>query len=252
VRFSNDGTNVVSSQTHSSTPGSGCSNEPALSKVWANIAAGAPTRYFAVRARNTTGEWSSWSAYGSTSALRQLCSVPASEDSWVNEDDGGWFGTNRRNTNYGGSDRLRNDNSGDQIFLKFNPRADGTNCSQFGAPLPSSAVVVSGDIQAHNESATWFNRDLDLFLVTGNWAEGTITFNNKPGWAGSYSDRESSADSGLRTWAVNNADINQQRTGNRWGWTIRNTGGNGLSNESEFRSREWSGGPAPTLRINFY
>jgi hypothetical protein len=254
VRFSNDGTNVVSTQTHTSTPGSGCSNEPALSKVWGNITAGSPTRYFSVRARNTTGEWSSWSAYGSTSALRETCSLAASEDAWVNEDRGTWwFGypDDRRNNNYGTATRLRNDSSGDQIYLKFNPRSDGTNC-QFGVPLPSAAVVVSGDIQAYNESSTTFNRDLDMFLVTGSWAEGSITYNNKPGWAGSYSDRESAADGGLRTWAVNNADINQQRTGNRYGWTIRNTGGNILSDWSEFRSREWGGGPAPTLRITFY
>ena len=252
VEYSTNGSTVDSSAESATTPTPTCGGEPATSRAWTNITAGFQTRYFRVVARNTGGQEraSGWVSIQMT----QECRVNAVADSWVNEHNGGLFSSSSRGNNYGGDSNLRVDASGDQLYVKFDPRSNGSNCTQFGAPLPASAVVSTGWVHLYNNNSTSWNRDHWLTRVTGgDWNEHNpngITYNNRPGISGNIS-WQSGADGGWRTFTVPAGHVEPQRNNaTRWGYNVRDTGGNILSDWVHYSSRESSNDPY--MRILFY
>jgi hypothetical protein len=247
VEYSTNNSTWGSSQTITGTPNSSCGGEPGTTLGWTGIEAGAQTRWFRVVAINSLGE--SLPSGPGTIAPTATCSVIATEDSWVNDDDP-VFSANYRDDNYGGDGNLRVDKSSDSAFIKFDPRSNGSSCTQFGQPLPAAASIVGGDVQLYNNNPTGNNRDHTISRVTGNWSEYGITFDNKPGTTND-SDTESAEGSGWKTWAVYGSDIQLQRSaGSRFGWNIRDTGGSIWSDWATYDSREKPS--KPTLRIVFY
>jgi prepilin-type N-terminal cleavage/methylation domain-containing protein len=249
VEYSTNGSTVTSSNTLSTTPAPNCTGEPGLSYGWSGITAGVLNRFYRVVAVNT-GNLEAASGWVSIQMFQE-CNVTATEDSWVNEHNGSLFTSSSRGNNYGGDGNLRVDSSGDQLYVKFNPLASGgSNCHQFPQTLPASAVVDQGWVHINNNSPTSFNRDHRLTRVTGNWAEGSITYNNRPGIGGNLS-LQSGSNGGWREFGVPAADVEAQRVaGSRFGFNIRDTGGNVLSDWVTYSAR--TTGSAPYLRIRFY
>lgn len=251
IEYSVNGSTVSSSNTITATPGAypGCSGEPSRSFSWTGIAAGPSSHYFRVVAWNTLGATYTTTTSWASRAVNQTCTVTATEDSWVNESDP-VFSANYRNNNYGGDSNLDVNKGGNMAFIKFNPTSSGSTCSQFGLALPSVAEVESGNVQLYNNSPTSYNRDHEIHRVDSAWTEYGITYNNRPG-ASSYSDTESSADGGWRTWSVWASDIQRQRDNStRFGWRIRDNGGNIFSDWANYDSRENSS--KPRLNIVFH
>ena len=253
----------------SGSPGS-CSGEPSLSRVWDGITADAQTRYYSVRARNTGGEWSIWSGWGNTSALRQACTVSASKDARTNSGEG--------NATRGGDAVLEVRRSGTiRSYIAFNPASNGSNCLQFGAPLPAQAVVYGGPTTTYsgntNSAGTVTveayqtsypdcfgtfdsNQPAGIWQGVGVWNEATISWNTRPGGGsrGTHTDDVSGGQSsGWRWWAVDTTFTNDQRTAaTQFGWILSHNGGN-CNDLWRFHAREAnSGTTAPRLNMVFY
>lgn len=240
VEYSTNGSTVDSFQTLNATPSGACVGEPATSLGWTGIVAGAQTRWFRIVATNTFGLQAT-SGWG-TIAPTAVCTVIASEDTWAQEGD--------RTRNHGGNANLQVHRGGDSLFVKFNPTSSGSNCTQFGAPLPAAAAVTGGDVQLYNNDPTSNNRDHRIARVTASWAEYTLTYNNRPGTTNDTAT-QSAQGGGWKTWWVNASDIQLQRNNaTRFGWNVRDVGGSIWSSWATYDSRDRSS--QPRLNITFY
>lgn len=252
VQYSTNGSTVSTTQTLSGTPGPAptCSGEPGTSLAWTGLPAGVQTRYFRVVTTNTSN-LTSTSAWASIS-MTQTCTVPVLEDTYSN-DSNPLFGTDQRGRQQGDQQIMEVHSGRKNVFMKFNPRSDGSNCSQFGTALPASAVSTSGAVRVYLSDPSSYCRDHQIFRVTASWAENTLTHNNQPGYDQGQGSNCSNGSTGYRSFSVSTAQIDQQRTGNRYGWTIRDVGGNILSSWAHYQTREYSGGSrAAQLDVVFY
>lgn len=245
VEYSADnGSTVASTNTLTGTPNSSCVGEPGTTFAWGGLPAGVQTRYFRIVAVNSLGDSFAATSGWSTVQMTQWCTVIATEDSWVNE--------SSRNTNYGGDARLEVDKSGDQTYVKFDPRSNGSTCEQFAQQLPASAKVTQGEVQMYNNDPTKYGRDHRIYRTNASWSEYGITYNNRPAVV-NPTDTENSSVGGWHYFWVNASDIELQRTdATRHGWNIHDVGGNWLSAWADYRSRNHSATYAPRLRVLFY
>ncbi|MCB1270952.1 MAG: fibronectin type III domain-containing protein, partial [Microthrixaceae bacterium] len=249
VEYSTNASTVSQSHTISSTPTPSCSNEPPRSDSFTGLAAGVEWRYFRVVAVNTADleGASGWVSIRMT----QVCTVTATEDSWVNEDDGGLFSSSKRNTNYGNNGRMDVDKNGSFSFVKFHPSS--STCQQYSGAVPASAVTVAGTVRLYNESTTSYSRDHSIYRVTSGWSEGSVTWNNqRPSTSGSYTDTINSSNGGYQDLTVSVADVNQERSGARNGWALKDRGGNIFSSWAGYTTSEGTSSRRPQLVITFY
>jgi prepilin-type N-terminal cleavage/methylation domain-containing protein len=251
VQYSTDQSTWTSSTlTGSPGPAPACTGEPATSLAWTGITAGAQNRYFRVITTNTAGLTSTSTTV--SIAMRQVCTLSVTEDARTSNDSG--WGWNDSDNNYGSTGNLEVDSDGDRAYIKFDPRSTGSNCSQFAvpAPLPASAVTYSAAVRVYLFEPSSWCRDHRIFRVTGNWSEGTITYDNDPNWDQGGGQICSNGSAGYRTFSVSNAQVDQQRTGNRYGWVITDIGGNFLSSWADYRSREGNSTQGARLDVEFY
>lgn len=264
VEYSTNATvaGIVQTSTNTGTPAAfpGCAGEPTTSLSMTGIVAGVNFRYFRVVAVNSFGPaFESATAGWVSIQLTQLCSVDADADAWGNEDGGGWFSPNRRDTKYGSSGDMQTSKNGSRSFIRFNPKSTGgSNCSEFAGPLPASAVVMSGNVVVHRsdqDKCTFFSATRTIIMSRNNsaWTEAAVTYNLRPS---SVNDSDSQDSSGTGaatlTFSVNASDIELQRAeGTRLGWQMRDRGDSNACNiYTQYYTKE-SGQPA-TLRITFY
>ena len=145
--------------------------------------------------------------------------------------------------------------SGDAIFrsyIKFN----------YGS-FPSTTVVTGATLHIyHNYEDSHNYRQYDIHRVTGDWSEGTITWNNKPGYASPFEAWLITYDSETNGWRNINM-CNDGYTGKdtiqghlrgtvaNYGWVILSPVAN--DDFHEYRSFQWSDSNyRPYLTITYY
>ncbi|HNI35640.1 MAG TPA: DNRLRE domain-containing protein, partial [Microthrixaceae bacterium] len=232
----------------------------ASASIYGNLLAGegTGTRYFRVQAHNSTG-WGPFSNPGSTTALRQECTLNATESKWVGQYNGSNTGGSP-----GGELKVRYRDSKDDkhdywSYIKFDQRPTGTSCSEFGAPLPATAVpdgrptgydtgsVATYAVVIANRTSGPGSGQVAIHQAASTWDEASLTWSTKPArQSGTETDHISGGSNGARWWAVSSDYAVNQRSSNRFGWILGQKDG---SDEWKFDGRSASN--PPKLRIRF-
>ncbi|MCB1256165.1 MAG: fibronectin type III domain-containing protein [Microthrixaceae bacterium] len=291
VRFSNDASNVVKTVTVTGTPSGtppSCSSEAQTSAAVGGIDPGVETRYFSVRAQNTGGIWSAWSPWGSTSALRQVCTITTKladggDDTFVSM----WS----RTTQYGSATEIKTAkdsvNTGwltwkdwyEWTLLKFAPTV--SPCIETGAAMPSSGVIYGGPTQTYGNthggggttntggavtiemyqkeypSCSWTtdsNQKAGIWTAkTRTWVGSSVTWNSGRPDKDAYQDQVGGGQSnGYRWWAVGTATaVNQKNSATRFGYIVAYNDGN-CGAAWKWRSAEDTNGTPPLMNTVFY
>lgn len=243
-----------------SSPDCAAAAAAASASIYGNLLAGegTGTRYFRVQAHNSTG-WGPFSSPGSTTALRQECTLNATESKWVGQYNGSNTGGSP-----GGELKVRYRDSKDDkhdywSYIKFDQRPTGTNCSEFGAPLPATAVpdgrptgydtgsVATYAVVIANRTSGPNSGQVAIHQAASTWDEASLTWNTKPArQSGTETDHISGGSNGARWWAVSSDYAVSQRSSNRFGWILGQKDG---SDEWKFDGRSASN--PPKLRIRF-
>lgn len=280
IRYSDDGVNVIRTESVSGTPQVGtCANQPSTSKVVGSIQAGVATRYFSVRAHNTAGQWSDWSSYGNTQALREVCTMKPTEDTFVSQWSAG--------TVHGGESLMFNayDNplfgsaKNEWSLVRFAPGT--SNCLERSAPIPATGVIYGGPAQTYGNTHggggstnTGGGVTMEAYQASfpnctfttnsnqkaGVWAAKDVMWTNNSTWnsnrpaKGDYEDQVSGGQSNnqYRWWALNLARVNAQRTAStRFGYIIAHNGGD-CGNNWQWHTIENSSNRPALLNTLFY
>jgi hypothetical protein len=123
--------------------------------------------------------------------------------------------------------------------------------------VPSGASINSATLffyYSHNNDGDPAGRPLDAHHVTGSWAEGTVTWNNRPGFdAGSIATATVPGATGTwMSWDLTSEvqDIVDGAT-SFYGWEIIDHANSGYFSQIHFRSKENPSGNTPYLQIDY-
>ncbi|MBX3313992.1 MAG: fibronectin type III domain-containing protein [Actinobacteria bacterium] len=258
VEYSIDGSHPVSpSVSTTGTPNALCGGEPALSTSITGLTAGVSTRYFRVVAINTADQVgaSAWQSF----QPRATCTVPAVEDTYIDEYNGLFGIGGRRGNSYGGATTLTVSKNGSRALFRFDPRpSSGSVCEDIGTRLPSAAGVESGAVSVYfiEDDSIFSTRTIELWRSGKAWTGGTSynAYQSLSG-TGEYNQSDSipmSSSNRRYSWGVILADLMDQINGTgRNGWLLKDAGNYDPGNPfSTFRSTESS--DKPYLVITFY
>src|SRR5690606_18320561 len=112
---------------------------------------------------------------------------------------------------------------------------------------PAAAVSESGAVDIYIKDTSNYCRDHRIHRVTADWSEGGLTHNNQPGYDQGQGQICSNGSAGYRSFSVSTGQIDQQRTSSRFGWTVRDVGGNILSSYAYYQPKEGNSSQAARL-----
>lgn len=146
------------------------------------------------------------------------------------------------NANYGANQNLlvRSTTGGtpdqnDRTFIEF---------PTYG--FPSTTSVLTATLRLYMSAAPTATRDYDVYRVTGNWTESTVTWNNQPAVATSATTTQPSGNKGgvWLEWNVT-ADVRDfvNLAQPNYGWVIkdRTESQSSTNYQATFRSKEYTG-----------
>ena len=255
VQISRDGASYSTTETFPASPScAGAASGTSVDIGGLLAGAGGGTTYARVRAHTAAGGWSGWSNADSTTSLRQDCTLNATETAWVGDDHNGKKkGTDKLSVQY--TDKKDNEKN-HWSYVKFNQRTDGTDCIEFGLPLPGAALIggtptgygsapANTAIVTANRTGGPSGGQVAIHQANGSWTESGISWDNKPGRT-NETDHISGGGNGSRWWWVEGNYAISQRSSNRNGWILGQKDG---GDEWTFSNR--SSGSPPQLKIRF-
>lgn len=105
------------------------------------------------------------------------------------------------------------------------------------ASPPSGCVVQSATMRLYAASST-SGRTIQAIRVTGNWAEGGVTWANQPATTGTAATTGSGSGTGYRSWTVTSQVQAIFSSGTNNGFLIRDATEGGSGREQQFHGRE--------------
>jgi prepilin-type N-terminal cleavage/methylation domain-containing protein len=176
-----------------------------------------------------------WTSSGGGGGCDPTYSLVATEDARVRESSG-W-------SNYGNESTFRvrteKDGKDERSYLKFS------------LPVVSDCTLTAANLRLYQESGK-SGRTIQVYRAAGSWSEGTVMWNNQPGWTGSPSSAASADGSGYKDWNVLSL-VQAMYTGANDGFLMKDSS-EGASSSAEQRYSSSENGTTtrrPVLELTF-
>ncbi len=164
-------------------------------------------------------------------AAASFCSNPGDQTVKANRD--AYVDQNVPGSNFGGVNdlfvRSQNNSRNKRSFVGFNLPATPSGCSVTAAKLRLYAISAAS------------GRTIQVARASGAWVEGTITWTNQPGEAGTAVTLASGSGAGWREWTGGNMTtlVEQLYSGTNNGLVVRDqTEGTPGNQEQRYQARE--------------